>query len=358
MDLRFSPDGRLWVSGRDGYFWTINTVTFEQKLMGKLTLDKRGDYGLHGFDFDPEFAENGHLYLWYSPKIDEQPHMRVSRFTISEQGRGSLEVKSEKVLLEYTLAKGQHVGGALRIHPKDGKLYVSTGDNNMIVDLQKYFDDPDNQAQNLNDLRGKVLRLNLDGSIPTDNPFYNQPGKRGEIYTRGHRQPFSLHVDPLTGNLYEGENGGDRYEDFEEVNLLKPGGNYGWPRCIGNNLGTFGGTNPIPTAIKPWMTYARFNGGSCVGGPFYRATTGKYVFPEEFRNGLYYGDYNRKSVRFVRVDPATNEAIKTEPFALNFGGGPVAVEAGPDGALYLLEYGGWFRASQKDRVARIVYQGK
>jgi glucose/arabinose dehydrogenase len=226
------------------------------------------------------------------------------------------------------------------------------------VNLPKYYNDPDNQAQNLNDLRGKTLRLNPDGSIPTDNPFYHQPGKRGEIFTRGHRQPWRTRFDPVTGGLYLAENGGDREQDFEEINLLQAGANYGWPRVYGDNHDMFDPTNIISGFTKPWLTYPRYNGASCTCALFYRADSGKFLFPPEYRDVLFYSDYNRKSVRAARVDPKTNTVIKTEQFAFNFSGGPVSARVGPDGALYLAEYGGWFRATRNDRISRIIWAGK
>lgn len=356
MDLEFSPDGRLWVTGRRGELWVMWPETRRKALAGKLTVDFTDDRGLHGIEFHPGFATNGWVYLFFAPVFADGVGNRLSRFTISGQGRGhELLTNSEVVLLEFRADKvGQHNGGAVEFNPRDGKLYVSTGDNNNIPDLEKYFDDPHNKAQSLNDLRGKVLRLNLDGSVPADNPFVNQPGRRGEIFTSGHRQPFTLRVDAVTGRVFEGENGGDRTNDFEEVNLLLPGGNYGWPRGIGDNLGTFGGANPIPGALKPWLAYQRFTGGSCIVGPFYRANGGRFAFPANYHDGLFYADYNRHWLRFAHEDPHT-KSVKSEPFARGFAGGPLAVELGPDGALYLVEYGGWMRGSSRDRVSRIIY---
>jgi glucose/arabinose dehydrogenase len=362
IDLQFAPDGRLWFTGRDGHIWTLDVTTRATRLVAKLAVDHSDDRGLLGLDFHPDFDRTGFAFFFYAPPQVEtnKPHSRVSRFTFKNQRADAELVEgSEKILLELPIEKGgQHTGGGLTYNPKDGKLYVTTGDNNRIVDLQKYYDDPENRAQNLNDLRGKTLRLNLDGSIPADNPCANQPGKRGEIWTRGHRQPWRIRVDSVTGILLLSENGGDRDEDFEEINRLEPGGNYGWPRVYENSRDMFTHTNTLSGFVNPWWSYSRKGGGSSTCSLFYRDSKGPFNFPPEYRDVVFYSDYNRKSVRVIRVDPATNKAIKSEPFALNFGGGPVAMQRGPDGALYLIEYGGWFRGSQRDRVSRVAFVGE
>jgi glucose/arabinose dehydrogenase len=226
------------------------------------------------------------------------------------------------------------------------------------VDTEKFYADPNNAPQVLGDLRGKTLRLNLDGSVPSDNPFVKREGARPEVYTFGHRNPYSMNIDPETGKVFVGEVGYDRPEDFEEINLLQGGGNYGWPRCIGPNKGTYGGDCPIENATVPWLFYAHDkNGANATSGPFYRKNGGQYEFPASFQNGMFYADYSRKWIRFAQVDPATYTVTSTMPFARGFGG-PLAMQQGPDGGLYFNEYAGWFTGAPKDRIARIIYVGE
>ena len=107
----------------------------------------------------------------------------------------------------------------MEFNPFDGKLYVTVGDNNVSDETAKFYNDPTNAPQVLTDLRGKTLRLNLDGSIPADNPFVGRADANPAVYTYGHRNPYSMNVDAPTGNVYVGEVGYDRKEDYEENQL-------------------------------------------------------------------------------------------------------------------------------------------
>ncbi|MDX1951016.1 MAG: PQQ-dependent sugar dehydrogenase [Verrucomicrobiota bacterium] len=356
MDLEFSPDGMLWGTGRAGSIWRMKPDGSDFKEVVKLAVDHSDDRGLHGIEFHPDFVHNGLVYLYYSPVLTNGLANRFSRFQFENPtGNPRLLLESEKIFLQLPSEKvGQHQGGAIEYHPLEKKLYITTGDNNWNNDLATYFDDPNNKAQNLNDLRGKVLRLNLDGSIPEENPFARQPGKRGEIYSYGHRQPFTLAIDPLTGTIYEGENGGDRTEDFEEINLLKAGANYGWPREIGKRIGTYGGEKPLTSAEPAWFTYQRTaTASSCIVGALYRPSGGKGDFPLPFHGRLFYADYARKWIRSIQIDEGKEP--HSEPFARGFAGGPLAVIQGPDGALYFNEYTA-VNGSPQDRISRIRHK--
>ena len=168
--------------------------------------------GLLGLTLDPHFEQNGHLYVMYTYQDQAGIHNRISRLTL--QG---LKAGSEKVLLEGIPAGPIHDGGRLKFGP-DGKLYATTGDTTH-GDL----------AQRLDSLAGKILRLNADGSIPSDNPFRGSP-----IYSYGHRNPQGLAWQPGTGALFETEHGPSAGVEgdtccHDEINRILPGGNYGWP---------------------------------------------------------------------------------------------------------------------------------
>jgi glucose/arabinose dehydrogenase len=360
--LKFGPDGRLWYTGRRGNIWAYDFKTQKSDEVATLKVcwepipgRESNERGLHGIEFDPDYAHNGQIYVYYSPVYDNAWSNRVARFTVDNPSRASgLKSGSEKVLLEWISSKGFHQGGALAYNSHDGKLYVTVGDNNVSGDTEKFYNDPKNPPQVLSDLRGKVLRINLDGSIPKDNPFVGQADAHPAVFTWGHRNPYSINLDPENGRVYVGEVGYDRKEDFEEINYIQAGHNYGWPRCIGPNIGTYGGDCPIPNATLPWIYWIHEGGANATSGPLYRPTGGTNDFPKDFHGGMFYADYVRRWVRFAPVDAGSNTVLKTQPFATGFTGGILAMTEGPDGGIYLAEYGGWFTPSPQDKISRIV----
>ena len=369
LELDFCPDGRLWFTGRRGNIWAYDFKTKTKSEIAHLDVDwkpipgrESNERGLHGIEFDPDYSRNGFVYLHYAVVYTQQIHSnRLARFTVDNPARATgLIPQSEKILLEYVSIRGFHQGGPIEYNPFDKKLYLTAGDNNVSTDTQKFWDDPNNGPQRLDELRGKTLRLNLDGSIPSDNPFVHTPGARGEIYTYGHRNPYTMNIDYKTGRVYVGEVGYDRAIDFEEINELEAGGNYGWPRLMGTNVNTFATDkpNPYPNAIRPWLCYIHDRGANVVSGPFYRANQGRYAFPKQWQDGMFYADFTRKWIRFAPADPQTNVSTKNVPFARGFTGGILSMKMGPDGAIYFTEYAGWFTGTPKDKVSRIVWVGK
>ncbi len=366
--LQFCPDGRLWFTGRRGHIWAYDFASRRADLIAQLNVcwqpipgRESNERGLHGIEFDPGFLTNGFLYVHYAPFVPTNGVAwtnRVSRFTADlPRHATALRPGSERVLLEIPSIRGFHQGGALAYNPRDRKLYVTVGDNNVSTDTKDFFNDPKIPPQALDDLRGKTLRLNLDGSVPSDNPFVNRPGANPVIYTYGHRNPYSLHVDALMGNVYVGEVGYDRTNDCEEINWLRPGGNYGWPLCIGPNLGVHGGDCPLPDAVKPWIFWTRNTGANATVGPIYRPAGRGSDFPGPYHGGMFYADWVRKWIRFATVNPSDNTVVKTEPWAAGFNAGVLAMQLGPDGALYLAEYGGWFTGAPSDKISRITHTG-
>ena len=360
--LQFCPDGRLWLTGRRGDIWaydfqskTNDSVAHLKVCWEPIPGRESNERGLHGIEFDPNYKSNGFVYLYYSPVYEKGWSNRVARFTVDnpEHATGFKE-GSEKVLMEWVSSRGFHQGGALQYNQKDRCLYITVGDNNVSSDTRQFFNDPLNPPQVLTDLRGKTLRINLDGSIPKDNPFVGRSDANPAIYTFGHRNPYTLTVDQETGRTYVGEVGFDRAEDWEEVNWLKPGGNYGWPRCMGNNLGVYGGDCPIADATVPFITWIHVGGANATVGPIYRQQHGTNDFPQEYVGGMFYADWVRKWIRFATINQADNTVTKTEPFVASLTAGVLAMQLGPDGALYMIEYGGWFTGAASDKLSRIV----
>lgn len=194
----------FYISERPGAIVKVeNGQKTRQKVNLSRRLSKAAEAGFLGFVLHPNFKENQQSYAYYTYDENGSPFNRVIELTL--QG----EVWSEtKVLLDQIPSGAYHHGGRLKIGP-DQKLYITTGDATI----------PEN-AQDVKSLAGKILRMNLDGSIPSDNPIGNS-----YIYSFGHRNPQGLTWDEL-GALYESEHGPSAHD---EINLIQAGANYGWP---------------------------------------------------------------------------------------------------------------------------------
>ena len=360
MEIAIAPDGAAWVTGRAGQVWRIDTTTRKSQTVGSVPTDVSGDRGLHGIAFHPDFPRTPYLFLAHHRTNAPQGKYVacVTRWTVLGSGETSrIDPASEKTLLEWEGDQaGQHVGGALLAHPTERLLYVTTGENNQNAQIRTYCDDPNNRAQSLGDLRGKVLRIGFDGSVPGDNPHLQTAGANPRIYSRGHRQPWSLTFDAPTRILLVAENGGDLADDFDEVNRIMPGANYGWPRVFGQGMQTLTRTNHIDGFTDPWFQYQRNAGASCVGALIYRPSVSGNGFPQKYRGALFYADFSRKSIRSAPVDPKTGKPGPSESFVQGLPAGPLAMQLGQDGAIYFVTHGGATKGSNEDSLARIVWK--
>lgn len=212
VDFRFLPDGRILVAEKKGAIKVIGTDgTVQAKPLITLGTNNLFERGIAGLAVDPQFATNGYIYVAYTTT---QIKDRLSRFTVTGD---TADPGSEKVLLETAdTVSTNHRGGALDFGP-DGKLYWGKGDDNVGAN-----------AQDLTNLHGKILRINPDGSTPSDNPVLPK-GALPQIYAYGLRNPFRLTFTP-TGQLLVADVGDLK---FEELNLITAGGNYGWPGAEG-----------------------------------------------------------------------------------------------------------------------------
>jgi PKD repeat protein len=222
-------------------------------------------------------------------------------------------------------ANVEHHGGALNFG-SDGKLYVTTGE---------HFDPQ--VSQSLTSPRGKILRINKDGTIPTDNPFYDGAGpNRDDIWARGLRNPFRTFYDGPSGKLYVADVGGNDYSVArEEVNIGVAGANYGWPNCEGSSCGS----NPAFTS--PIYSYGHNNrDASITGGFIYHGSQ----FPAQYRGSYFFADYAQNWIRRLTFD-ASGNVSGTFNFEPPNGAvdGPygdiVYLTEGPDGALYYVDLG-------------------
>ena len=309
MDI--APDGRIFVCQQGGSLRVIKNGVLLPTPFVTLGVDPTGERGLLGIAFDPNFASNNFLYLYYT--VPSTPrHNRVSRFTAN----GDVVVPgSETIILELDnlTSATNHNGGAIHFGP-DGKLYIAVGENAT-----------GSNSQTLANRLGKVLRINPDGSIPTDNPFFNTAaGANRSIWALGLRNPFTFAFQPGTGRMFINDVGQDTWE---EINDGIAGSNYGW------NLSE--GPTSNPAFRSPLFSYGHGLGPTVgcaiAGGAFYNPNTVR--FPQSFVGKYFFGDLCSNWIRVF--DPATGTA---SGFATGVSQ-PVDLKVAADGSLYYLARG-------------------
>jgi glucose/arabinose dehydrogenase len=312
--MEFAPDGRLFVAQKTGELRVINR---DGNLLSRpfLTVNPNtaGERGLLGVAFDPNFATNGYVYIYYTAR-EPVVHNRVSRFRADPQNPNiALNGSGTPILDLNRLQSDRHNGGAIHFGT-DGKLYVAVGDN---VEADS--------SQRLGNLLGKMLRINKDGTIPTDNPFYDRAtGKNRAIWARGLRNPFTFGVNPDTGRIFINDVG---EQSWEEINRGVKGANYGWP--------AYEGPENDRRYMPPIFAYRHGSTGTTgcaiVGGAFYNPQT--VQFPDGYVGDYFFGDLCSGWIR--RYDPGSDRATA---FASGISG-LVDIKVSEDGDLYYLSRG-------------------
>ena len=329
-DMEFAPDGRLFVAeqaGRLGIARSDGTLSTILDISTKV--DSNGERGLLGLTFDPRFSKNHYVYLHYTQKATSTTpaHNRVVRV----RARGNKVVSgSEKLILRLNdlSSATNHNGGAIHFG-KDGKLYVAVGENAN-----------GENAQSLGNLKGKILRINKDGTIPTTNPFYNTAsGNNRAIWALGLRNPFKFAVQPATGTIFINDVGEDAWE---EINEGAAGANYGWD--------IYEGPESDPQYVEPIFAYGQggdpaTTGCAITGGVFYPTTR---QFPSGYVGDYFFADLCGGWIR--SFDPSTGEA---SDFASGIEG-PVDLEVSKKGELYYLSRG---NSSTPGSASKIRYSG-
>jgi glucose/arabinose dehydrogenase/PKD repeat protein len=260
-------------------------------------LDSVGERGLLGIAFDPDYLVPGNasrfVYLYYtrsagsSGSLCEVANVSAGSYNwVVRYAESGGVLTGEQVLLRGpALGSVDHQSGTIRV-AADKTLFISMGDN-------ATRGDPLPKARDLSDLRGKILRINRDGSIPADNPFVGQAGKRPEIWAWGLRNPFRIGVDDATGTLYIGDVGENTWE---EIDAGIPGADYGWP-CFEGPAALVACSPPPVGDTKPIYAYDHTVGNAVIGGPVYRAT----AFPLEYQGAYFFGDYGSAWIHRGRI---------------------------------------------------------
>ncbi|HTR39593.1 MAG TPA: PQQ-dependent sugar dehydrogenase [Bryobacteraceae bacterium] len=322
--IAFLPGGDILVTERPGRLRLVrNSVLQPEPIAGLPPIYAKGIGGLMDMALHPHFAENSLIYFTYvkPPAAGNTSPNAPGTVTL---GRGRWNGSAITGFEDLFSAVQANMPSRI-IFGRDGMLYMSVASG----------DPPQaERAQDPNDLAGKILRLRDDGTVPPDNPFVGRAGYRPEIYTLGHRVPLGLAINPATGAIWEcenGPNGGD------EVNILAPGKNYGWP--VVNHGRFYGGprvsTNPYREGMEPpvifWVPSIATSGLA-----FYTGDR----FPN-WKNNLFIGGMRQgevpRSGHLERVDFNTEwEELHREGMLRELEQRIRDVREGPDGLLYIL----------------------
>lgn len=313
--IRFAPDGRLFILEQGGTVRILKKGVLLSNPALQLEVDSRGEHGLLGIEFDPNFESNHWVYIYYSALAPEV-HNRISRFEVRED---EILKDSETILIDLppTGSSIFHSAGDIRIH-RDGKMYIGVGDNANR-----------RNAQNLTNPFGKILRFNRDGTIPEDNPFYSSTTGIGRaIWAYGFRNPFSFQFQQGTDRLFINDVGA---ETWEEINEGQIGGNYGWPLSEG--------PSERQDLIPPIYAYhhgplgSEDEGCAITGGTFYpHLESGQsQAFPNQFQGQYFFFDYCNAWIKTLNP---LDHTVAT--FGKGLAPNPVGLIASNDGSLYYL----------------------
>jgi glucose/arabinose dehydrogenase len=310
--MTFAPDGRLFVAEQGGRLRVIKNGALLPTPFVTVNVNSAGERGLLGVAFDPNFAFNQYVYVYYTT-ASSPIHNRVSRFT----AMGDIALGGSEVVileLENLTSATNHNGGAIHFAP-DGTLFVAVGDNANGAN-----------SQTLGNRLGKMLRIFPDGSIPSSNPFFNTAtGANRAIWALGLRNPFTFAFQPGSTRMFINDVG---QNTWEEINDGIAGSNYGWPD-------TEGATSD-PRFRSPIFAYGHGNtpttGCAISGGAFYNPQT--VQFPSSYVGDYFFADFCTGWIR--KLDPAAGNSVTGFASGIS---SPVDLAVASDGSLYYLARG-------------------
>lgn len=402
MKMSIAENGYVYIATRDGILSLYRPGQGLSEVGEVKEVSNTGENGLLGVILDPAFSTNRWIYLFYSKLVNGEYRHLVERYVVTAGEKLDMTTVKEVISWGRTADDADHAAGALA-WDRDGNLFIATGDNTDANSNGGYAPiSEDNRfdcrkaASNTNDLRGKILRIHPEANgtytIPAGNLFPPGMAKtRPEIYTMGHRNPFGIGYDKVTGWLFAGEVGPDaRRSDpakgpigHDEINLIKGPGNFGFPFLIAdnqpyiapdgkpydpNNLVNSGpwntGMEKLPPAQPAWIWYNNDASqiwkemgppmGNCgMAGPVYNydhTSTNKIRLPAAFNRRVFIYDWSREDVKSVEFD-GQGKVVKIRPFLdKNTIAGLTHLDVGTDGTMYLLE-------NRSSKLSKIEYTG-
>lgn len=321
-EIEFSPDGRIFFTERSGALRIIEDGVLNPEPVTILDVGTV-EGGLLGLALDPNFEQNNFLYLYYTYFEFPFTYNKVVRYTENNN-----ILSNELILVDKIPGSVVHDGGRIKFGP-DEKLYITTGDAGNA-----------NSAQDLNSLAGKILRINSDGSVPSDNPFSDSL-----VFSYGHRNPQGLDWDPITGKLVASEHGpsGERGFAHDEINVIEPGKNYGWPKVVGGEHD--------PEFVDP-ILHTGDDTWAPSGATFYDSDN-----ISEWENRFFVATLRGSHLRMLDLDIENNQIVTSEALFSGTYGRLRDASMGPDGNLYLLTSnrdGRGSPAENDDRILKII----
>ena len=327
--------GRIFVATREGIIFYIekdsNSISLFIDIREKIDQELTGERGLLGFTFDQNYIDNGYFYIYY---IDFDGNSVISRFKDTKNIESIFN--TELKILQVDQPYSNHNGGSILIGP-DGYLYIALGDGGS-------GGDPFLNGQNGNTLLGSILRIDVSRTsednryqIPNDNPFIDNDNFKDEVWAYGLRNPWRMSFDMKTGKLFVGDVGQD---NFEEINIIEKGGNYGWNIMEGNSCFNNEICNK-ENLIMPIIEYSHSEGCSVTGGYVYHGRI------ESLKNKYIFSDFCSGNI--WTIDLSNNEYEKERllkgPFQIS------SLGQDENGEVYILSFDGRiYTFYEKERV--------
>lgn len=321
-DLAIAPDGRIFITEKGGTVRIVENGVLLPQPFYTVQTQVPNERGLDGIILDPDFDSNGYVYLYYTLPFENKNNLA----RVTAAGNTALPNSEVELFRFDDMWASWHNGGGMAFD-NTGKLLIGTGDGTAYT-----------AGQGLYTTLGKILRINRDGTIPTDNPFYTQlTGDLRAIAAYGVRNPYTMAKSKLTGRIFFNDVGSDY---FEEVNEYSIGKNYGF-HLVEGMLGN--ASPPDNNYQDPLYAYDHSYGCAIVGAGFYEPDI--LLFPSDYFGKYFFMEYCEGII--MCMDPADNSVTE---FATELKGGYNNLEISSDGYLYILNV-------TDGEMARISYQG-